>query len=853
MRSSRSGWLFFLPLLALSTAFAPRAAGQASGFVESMGFDRAYRPDAWVPMVVNLKSSINDPAEYLIQVVQPDMDGDTVLYTRLVTLGPNDQSRYWVYFRPQPSGLDTSNIAELSKMLQVRLLTKGGKQLALLPLTQGALLQDFDPKTGFTTRRGKKMILAVVNTSNPQTIEFDEQNIVGITENVEFIKVSVRDLPENAMGYDMADAVVWFDVDAAELSASGSRKLAALQDWVRQGGKLVVCQPEEAHRIGAFADMLPVELKGADEKWLIEMVDREKPEPLHTLATEPMRSLDLAQKANSVDLWNQLKGPFKIARATARNDAFVEAWVDWTEPEGGGRSPYIARKAYGLGSVAWVAQDLGAPSVFSRLVAVSRGVQGWPFVWDRVFGWKNKATLIRVNEARDRSIVWQKVQEDWAAQSMADLGGTLLRGTDHPGKAGAYIFLVILFFIGYWIVAGPGSYLFLAGKGQRQLSWPIFAVSAMAATLLTVMVVKLLLRGNPEVRHVSIVRLSPGAPAVVDSRVGLYIPRDGPQTVSLRDVHPESVSTLTALAIHPQHLGNYSGFPDSLDYRVDVRDDNRTGGVDLTIPYRSTLKKLQVHWVGNLPGVAGIIGDPELLEAGSVPDVNGDGKPDGYIAGRVANKTGYDLKNVFFAFTYEAPGTPARDLMFYVPTWKKDETLDLLRTHAAADWILGDEKFDKVIRGTAGVTTGFLDDLWGPNLLRSIRGPNNSDGMVDDSTRPVQASVVVLTFFDRIPPMKNERAPSYTRAELLRRGARNLDMSHLLAAGNLVMLGEVDTAPLPFPMDVEGDRMKGEGRVYYQATLPLRNRTKLAQPAPQEPPATAPQASPPAAAVSPGA
>src|SRR5881396_4011859 len=80
MRSSRSGWLFFLPLLALSTAFAPRAAGQASGFVESMGFDRAYRPDAWVPMVVNLKSSINDPAEYLIQVVQPDMDGDTVLY-----------------------------------------------------------------------------------------------------------------------------------------------------------------------------------------------------------------------------------------------------------------------------------------------------------------------------------------------------------------------------------------------------------------------------------------------------------------------------------------------------------------------------------------------------------------------------------------------------------------------------------------------------------------------------------------------------------------------------------------------------------------------------------------------------
>ena len=55
----------------------------------------------------------------------------------------------------------------------------------------------------------------------------------------------------------------------------------------------------------------------------------------------------------------------------------------------------------------------------------------------------------------------------------------------------AISFLVILFFVGYWIVAGPGSYLFLAGKGQRQLSWAIFAVAGLGATLLTVGVVKL--------------------------------------------------------------------------------------------------------------------------------------------------------------------------------------------------------------------------------------------------------------------------------------------------------------------------------------------------------------------------
>jgi hypothetical protein len=490
-----------------------------------------------------------------------------------------------------------------------------------------------------------------------------------------------------------------------------------------------------------------------------------------------------------------------------------------------------------------VAQDLGSLSVATRFS------RGWPFVWDRVFGWKNKTMVIRADNPKDRLSVWGKLQDQWLAGSMADMGGTLLNGMDHSGKAGAYVFLVILFFIGYWIVAGPGSYLFLAGKGQRQLSWPVFAVSAMVATLLTVLVVKLLLRGNPEVRHVSVVRLAPGAPAVVEGRVGLYIPRDGPQNVALRDVNPESASTITALAIHPQHLGNYSGFPDSLDYRVDVRDVSAAGGVEVSIPYRSTLKKLQVHWVGALPGGAGIVGDPQLIEAGTVPDVNGDGRPDGFIGGRVANKTGYDLKNVFFAFTYEAPNVPPQDYLVYVPVWKKDETLDLLKTYAGAEQLIGDERFDKIVKGTAGVMTGRLDTQWTPYLHRSIRAASNADGIVDDSGKLVPLSVVVMSLFDRIPPMKNDKNISYTRPELLRRGGRELDMSHLVAAGNLVILAEVDNTPLPFPMDVEGDRMKGEGRSYYQATLPLRNRSALAQPPPpEEPPATAPATPAPAGA-----
>jgi hypothetical protein len=94
--------------------------------------------------------------------------------------------------------------------------------------------------------------------------------------------------------------------------------------------------------------------------------------------------------------------------------------------------------------------------------------------------------------------------------------------------------------------------------------------------------------------------------------------------------------------------------------------------------------------------------------------------------------------------------------------------------------------------------------------------------------------------------MRNERiGGTYARAELMRRGGRDLDMSQLVAAGNLAIIAEVDNAPLPYPMDVEGDRMAGEGKVYYQATLPLGNRTRLATPPPEEePPTTAPSQQP---------
>jgi hypothetical protein len=103
MRSSRAG-LFFPPAAGTHDRLRPARLGTGDRLRREHGVRPRLPPRRLGADVVNLKSSINEGAEYLIQVVQPDMDGDTVLYSRLVTLSPNDQAKYWVYFRPQPSG-----------------------------------------------------------------------------------------------------------------------------------------------------------------------------------------------------------------------------------------------------------------------------------------------------------------------------------------------------------------------------------------------------------------------------------------------------------------------------------------------------------------------------------------------------------------------------------------------------------------------------------------------------------------------------------------------------------------------------------------------------------------------------
>ena len=61
----------------------------------------------------------------------------------------------------------------------------------------------------------------------------------------------------------------------------------------------------------------------------------------------------------------------------------------------------------------------------------------------------------------------------------------------------------------------------------------------------------------------------------------------------------------------------------------------------VSIPYRSTSKKLQTHWIGQIDGRVEVpVGLPDIKLVA----------PPAYIDGTLVNHSGYDLSDVYFAF-----------------------------------------------------------------------------------------------------------------------------------------------------------------------------------------------------------
>ncbi len=823
MRHTLAGFWFVLSFILAVAFLSPTSFAQIRGEIESIGLGGYYRPDSWTPMVVRVRTAGLEPALYRLQVIQEDLDRDRQAFTRTISIDPSQtEQRFWMYFIPQPSGLpdtgDAGSLDVLRKNLRVQLTTTGGRGIGQMSHIQ--VPTSLDGPAGEPLRRGQRLVLAVAD-GNHAPVMREYIDATGIMEGVVMALVRPRDLPENAIAYSGVDAILWLNADSAELDQGGARRSAAIEQYVRQGGKLVVCQPAERDRLLSISHLLPIDYStrtpGGGNLYSVEIRDTTTLEPLRTLARE-----GVGQTAQTNRVWQSIAPPYRIAVATPKPDALVEDryTLEWPDKK---TSPWIVRGVVGLGGVTWVAQDLGDPSLTART-----NNAGWSRIWDTIFGWNNE-TIPLALENKDDSRGFSEPNRS------IDLGYTFLRGMDHPGRGVQLVLLAVVFFILYWVAAGPGGYFALVHWNKKQFSWLAFAACALVATLVTMGVVRLVVRGSPAIKHVTVIRTPPTGPSIATSRIGLYIPNDGSIPVTLEGAAPQSLSNITAYAEHPQQRRDTELPPVQGEYIVPIPDETSDETPTVAFPYRSTLKKVQATWVGDLQGR--INGSAQLttdLRRG--------------VEGVLTNNTGSDLRFAYIAFR----NTIGQVRVIYKENWRSGTTIDFSRDVASpAPQVVppGLEMNTDDARQRFGLPrdgrrdqAGALLDIIGPgtaqanwtsfwfSLMRSRAGDTINIAQFDDSTNGYLHALPLLAMYDLIPTVRNVDPKDFSRFEILRRGARQMNMSHIVTNGQMLVLAvPVERKPLPFPLLVDGDPYGGDGDVLLETVIPL-NRTPVASP-----------------------
>ena len=876
MRSILTG---FLCLLLPTAAFA-----QARGEVQSIGFGGHYRPGAWTPMVVKLVPTTGNPFTGRIEVVQEDLDRDQVIFTRQIHLDPNPENgatpdlRFWMYFMPQPSKdrgeLDSNlSLADLTERIKVRLCSESGKELVKLPITQSIQPIESLRAGNGSGSRGQRSVLCVYENHLPSLREY--QVMTGLTEDIWVVTTReiATGLPDSVIGYDAIDAILWSDADPNKLS---TEQMSALEDFVRRGGKLVITQDTATNqwqRNGVkFPLMMPVNVRDVEER-------DDKAATLRLLAGVGFTPPDKIPGPGEIEKdWDKLKGPFRYAIAEVKPGAAVVLWQT-SDPKGtplldaaGNPKPYIVRQALGAGSVTWVAQDLGDKQLLGNGAMLDEprtsreffSTRGWVYVWDKVFDWPNEP----VPQKNPASNTEDRASNPYAGGTTWELGRSFLEYMDLPSTSAALIGIAVLFFVIYWVGAGPGSYFVLVKKGKSALSWFAFAAIAIGATGLTAGIVKLVLRGAPQLQHVTLVRMVPGEPAWVQSQFGLYIPRDGYQKIELKDAAAGKASYIRPFNLHPAFNVENAEFPARQEYYVPVKemheqDREPADPKSIRVPYRSTLKKFQVEWIGNPPGLSGgIDGTVKLAEV--VP----------LVGGTLTNNTGHNLRMVYFVVHNphialgEQDGVTeyyGQDLVLYVSYWPKGNTVsftkqfDKTQSGGAPHIAVKDSKSltdstnataVKIFQGRITKDDRRAVENW-PDIWYDRGGFRHSGGYVDNreyaEKEPLTPnSFPILSFFDRLPVSRNTidnygKIAENDRASFLRRGVREYDLSASISAGNMAIIAVSDTKDeeLPFPLEVQGDRIKGKGIIYYQFVVPV-DRSAV-QKAPTSQPTTKPK------------
>ncbi len=305
--------------------------------------------------------------------------------------------------------------------------------------------------------------------------------------------VDPADLPERWQGLEAVDLIALGDVGEREFTPE---QTAALRDYVRAGGALVVCGGLNWNRLAGpwFAEILPVRVTGV---------------ATHTRA---------ARLRDFAGVVGPSGAAFPLCTSVAKPDAEVLASE--------GNQPLVARRRLGAGWVYYVAFDPGLA----------------PFrQWDGINAfWK---------EILRHSAQGARILPQLAAHEDSNDGG--YSGSGRPGNLAdapfsisqldvPAFYLVALFLLAYIIVLVPVNYLFLKARDRKEYAWLTTPAIVIVFSFGAYMIGYGFKGGRTVLVNVGVVEAIAGqSSAPFLNYAGLFSPRKGGYRIQVSGSSPE--------------------------------------------------------------------------------------------------------------------------------------------------------------------------------------------------------------------------------------------------------------------------------------------------------------------------
>ena len=400
-----------------------------------VGFAGYYKTGLWTPVEVTLRGTAGlDKAR--VRVTVPDGDG---VQSRVGAPLPS----------PAPASAPvhqaTVHQATVDDSVSVLLYVRFGRlksrlRVEVVSSDEVVLQREFQAglsESGADFRPAlfsDQGLIVVVGTESVGAEELFGRLRRGATEKGVVVRLDdARKLPDRWVGYEAVDAVVLSTGDATVFSGLGpkSPRIAALDDWVRMGGRLLVCAGRDAG----------------------ELLGSEPEGPLARFVPGRLSKRVALRDTRSLEIYCNSKQP--VPAASGSNRVELDVWqlddVDGLIEARHLNRALVVRRSRAFGQIVFFAADLSSPPLAS---------------------WKERRLLVgRLLDISPRPADRTDRGKTLVHFGYRDVAGQLRSALDRFGGVWRIPFGLVAGLVFLYLVAiGPGDY-FLVRKLLKRMQW----------------------------------------------------------------------------------------------------------------------------------------------------------------------------------------------------------------------------------------------------------------------------------------------------------------------------------------------------------------------------------------------